>query len=153
MEQPASGPTGPTGPHWSSLVLPLPGGAELDHCGYQHHDQLRNQQELEEEEAVEETLRLRRQDQAVQEVQPHPGHGQAEGRPAPGQAPPTGPPVLGHAQSQQCPAVPGQRGERHRVQTDPLAAAAPLEGQRDGPVETEQQQTGCTQTNGLLVLE
>lgn len=133
----------------SSLVLPLPGCAELNHGRYQCHDQLRNHQELEEEEAVEEALWLRRQDQAVQEVQPGPGQGQAEGCRAPGKTPAPRPPVLGHAQSQQGPAVPGQRGERHRVQTDPLATVAPLEGQRDGPVETEQQQMGRTQTTGL----
>lgn len=130
----------PAGGLRSSLLLPLPGCEELDQAGRQRHDQLRNQQELEEEEAVEEALRLRRQHQAVQEVQPHRGQGQAEGRRAPGQALPPGPPVLGHPQAQQGPAVPGQGGEGHRVQADPLAAAAPLQGQRDGPAETEQQQ-------------
>lgn len=95
------------------LVLPLPGCEELNQSRTNSHDELRNHQELEEVEAVEEAVRLRGQDQAVEKVEPDGGEGQVEFGGAPGKAPSCGPPVLGHPQAQQGPTVPGQRGEGH----------------------------------------
>lgn len=105
----------------------------MNQSRHKHHHDLRHDGKLNKEEAVEEALRLDRDRQPVDVVQPHGRDGQRQSPRAPGQRPAAGPPVLGQSQTQDGAAVSGQRGERARVQSNPLRAAAPLLGQSNRP--------------------
>lgn len=101
----------------------------------EHHDDLRHYDEFNEEQPVEEALWSDRERQAVDVVQSHGGNGQRQSSWGPRQRISARLPVLGETQTQKGPAVPGQRGERGRVQPNPLRTAAPFLSQSNRPGE------------------
>lgn len=108
---------------------------KVNQSRHQHHDDLRHQDELHEEGGVEEALRSDRERQTVDVVKPHGRNGQRQSSRGARETPSAGLPVIGQAQTQKGPTVPGQGGERDRVQADPLCTAAPFLGQSNRPVE------------------
>lgn len=117
------------------LVLLLFVCEKVNQSRHKHHDNLRHYDKFDKEQAIEEALRSDRERQTVDVVQSHGWNGQRQSPWSPRQRPSARLPVLGQPQTQKGPAVSSQRGERGRIQTNPLRTAAPFLSQSNRPVE------------------